>query len=132
MRVLQYIPKGHSRSAFSKDIKELKKKRYSDALESIDEMIADLKVHGRESEFVRSLGDGLFELKTTSRGGLVGGARVYGFFAGEAFALLGAAEVKKDRPADAMLIARVRRYRSEWVNSQRRLSKLAKKQGGKK
>ena len=65
------------------------------------EMLADLHEHGRDSRYAQKLeGLPLWELKTRSRGGPKGGARVYFAFTSYGDALIINAEVKdSDTPS---------------------------------
>ncbi len=69
------------------------------AINAMVDMVADLRQNGHKSRFIKSLkGLPLLELKTTSRGGEKGGARVYFFFA-EGKAVICNCEVKKNTEA---------------------------------
>jgi hypothetical protein len=66
------------------------------AVNAVVDMMADLHQNGHTSRFIKSLkGLPLLELKTTSRGGEKGGARIYFFFA-EGEAVICNCEVKAD------------------------------------
>jgi hypothetical protein len=74
------------------------------AVNAMVEMMADVHQNGHTSRFIKSLkGLPLLELKTTSRGGEKGGARIYFFFAeGEAF--ICNCEVKGDDMPGSILL----------------------------
>lgn len=58
-------------------------------------MISDLTKHGRESRYLEKLKSSpIWELKSTSRGGQKGGARVYGFLTTEGDAGIVNCEIK--------------------------------------
>jgi hypothetical protein len=74
------------------------------AVNAMVEMMADLHQNGHTSRFIKSLkGLPLLELKTTSRGGEKGGARIYFFFA-EGEAIICNCEVKKDNEASETVL----------------------------
>lgn len=77
----------------------------SEAVKAMIRMLADLRTNGRQSRFVRALkGLPIFELKTASRGGLKGGARVYLFFSDDDAAHIVNCEVKdNDQPSTQKL-----------------------------
>lgn len=60
------------------EMRDLNLDGYNDAVSSMIGMIEDLRQHGRASRYATKLGKSpLWELKTTTRGGPRGGARVY-------------------------------------------------------
>lgn len=62
------------------DLIEIAESGQQDALDSMVLMLEDLAEFGRESRYVNTLHDTpIWELKTRSRGGVKGGARVYWF-----------------------------------------------------
>ena len=65
---------------FVQDLLELKRNGYSKTIGEISKMVAALKEQGNESGFLKKLkGTPISELKSHSRGGQKGGARVYLF-----------------------------------------------------
>ena len=83
---------------------ELAKVGQQPAVNAMVEMVADLYQNGHKSRFIKSLkGLPLLELKTTTRGGEKGGARVYFFFA-EGEAVICNCEVKKDDEASETVL----------------------------
>jgi hypothetical protein len=74
------------------------------AVNAMVDMMADLHQNGHKSRFIKSLkGLPLLELKTTSRGGEKGGARIYFFFT-EGEAVICNCEVKKDDEASETVL----------------------------
>jgi len=70
------------------------------AVRAIIEMLQDLHQNGLESRFLKKLHGVLWELKTRSRGGEKGGARVYLFWLGKDEVAVLHAEVKEgDAPS---------------------------------
>jgi hypothetical protein len=68
----------HSR--IIEDLLEIASAGQQDALNSIITMLEDLTVHGLKCRYAKTLqGTPIWELKTRSRGGQKGGARVYWF-----------------------------------------------------
>lgn len=80
------------------------------ALKAMIDMLEDLHLHGKESRFAHKLvGLPLWELKTNSRGGAKGGARVYFTFTPHAKALVINAEVKTGvTPSEAKITEAVK------------------------
>lgn len=76
-----------------------------EALKAIIEMLNDFHLHGKDSRYSQKFtGLPIWELKTTSRGGTKGGARVYFFFLETNEAVLVNAEVKSgDSPSVAKI-----------------------------
>lgn len=67
-------------SMIVQDLIDLAETGHQDALNAIIVMLEDLTEHGLESRYVKNLkGTPIWELKTRSRGGQKGGARVYWF-----------------------------------------------------
>lgn len=65
---------------FVQDLLELKRGGYVETISEISKMVAALKEQGNESGFLKKLrGTPISELKSHSRGGQKGGARVYLF-----------------------------------------------------
>ena len=65
---------------FVQDLLELKRRGYSETIGEVSKMVAALKEQGNESGFLKKLkGTPISELKSHSRGGQKGGARVYLF-----------------------------------------------------
>lgn len=75
------------------------------ALSAMIDMLEDLHLHGKESRFARKLeGLPLWELKTNSRDGAKGGARVYFTITPHGEALVINAEVKTgETPSEAKI-----------------------------
>lgn len=70
-------------------------------------MLEDFHIYGRDSRFYQPLISlPAFELKSTVRGGVAGGSRVYGFF-GEEGAVLVNMECKDDSEANKALLSEV-------------------------
>lgn len=72
-----------------------------DALSTMVAMLDDLYRHGRDSRYLEKLKKlPLYELKSASRGGEKGGARIYLFFLANGDAGIVNCEVKEDRSPD--------------------------------
>lgn len=107
MRIIQPKPQGGENSWIVKDLLALNNTGRSEAVSAIIKMVRDLKENGRGSRYIRAMkGSPLMELKTASRGGLKGGARVYFFWSAEGAAVLCAAETKAEDDPDLELIWR--------------------------
>jgi hypothetical protein len=87
-----------------KDLVNLKHSGHQDCIAQMVRMVADLKNHGTKSRFFKGLGGPLVELKSRSRGGDKGGARIYLQGLEETFFLC-RAECKQGDEADAVLLA---------------------------
>ncbi len=87
------------------DLIHLEKTEHHDCVTQIILMIADLKENGSESRFLKSFMGGILELKSRSRGGDKGGARVYLFRGIHAQFFLCHTECKQVNAANATLIA---------------------------
>jgi hypothetical protein len=84
------------------------------AVNAMVEMVADLHQNGHKSRFIKSLkGLPLLELKTTSRGGEKGGARIYFFFA-ESEAVICNCEVKADDTPSSTVLKETLAIRSAY------------------
>ena len=84
---------------FVQDLIDLRLRGYHETITEISKMVAALKEQGNESGFLKKLkGTPILELKSHSRGGHKGGARVYLFEGPEQTYLLCRAEWK---PGDA-------------------------------
>lgn len=78
------------------------------ALKSIIEMLKDFHQFGQDSRYAKKfVGYPIWELKTASRGGIKGGARVYFFLLETAEAVLVNAEVKSDNAPSQIKIKEV-------------------------
>ncbi|MPY67812.1 hypothetical protein F8S09_14160 [Deinococcus sp. SDU3-2] len=88
-----------------RDLLEMRRKGQREAVTAIIRMVRDLKEHGRESRYALPLkGTPVWELKTRSRGGEKGGARVYFFWTQDGVPTLCGAEVKEgDTPSAGLL-----------------------------
>lgn len=90
------------------------------AVTAIIRMVRDLKVSGRESRYALPLkGLPLWELKTRSRGGEKGGARVYFFWRVDGIPVLCGAEVKDDDEASRHLLMEGLQAYREYTAKQR-------------
>jgi hypothetical protein len=90
---------------FVEDLTELLSKGHQVALDEIVKMVADLKQQGRESRYLKKLeGYPLWELKSRSRGGEKGGARVYLFIGPDTTFFLCHAEYKAESEAAKQLL----------------------------
>lgn len=87
------------------DLIQLKHSGHHDCIGQMIRMVADLKNFGTDSRFYKGLGGPLVELKSRSRGGDKGGARIYLFRGIENTFFLCRAECKHDNQADAILLA---------------------------
>jgi hypothetical protein len=86
---------GKSNSTIIEDLLDLASEGKQEAVNACVTMLEDLHKRGLESRFVKKLaGINLWELKTRSRGGQKGGARVYFFVTSNEEALVINAEVK--------------------------------------
>lgn len=104
-RVLQAKRPGDASSMVVRDLLEMRRAGQREAITSIIRMVKDLKESGRESRYAIPLkGSPLWELKTRSRGGEKGGARVYFFWTLDGAPILCGAEVKDaDAPSQHLL-----------------------------
>lgn len=90
---------------FVEDLVDLLGQGHQVALDEIVKMVADLKQQGRESRYLKKLeGYPLWELKSRSRGGEKGGARVYLFIGPDTTFFLCHAEYKAESEAAQMLL----------------------------
>jgi hypothetical protein len=89
------------------DLIHLKHSGHHDCIGQMIRMVADLKKFGTDSRFYKGLGGPLVELKTRSRGGDKGGARIYLFRGIENTFFLCRAECKHNNQADAILLSDV-------------------------
>jgi hypothetical protein len=79
------------------DLLSIAKDGHIQALKSIIEMLEDFHQFGQDSRYAKKFtGYPIWELKTSSRGGIKGGARVYFFFLETTEAVLVNAEVKSE------------------------------------
>jgi hypothetical protein len=89
------------------DLQTLISEGKQEAVNTLVLMLKDLHEQGEKSRFVRSLkGLPVFELKSASRGGEKGGARVYFFYA-DGGAVVCNCEVKDEAEADLKLLEEV-------------------------
>lgn len=90
---------------FVQDLIDLKQRGYHETIAEISKMVAALKEQGSESGFLKKLtGTPILELKSHSRGGQKGGARVYLFEGPEKTFFLCHAEWKQaDTPSQLLL-----------------------------
>jgi hypothetical protein len=90
-----------------------------DGVRMIIEMLSDLHSHGRESRFLVKMKGPFWELKSKTRGGERGGARVYLFLLPGDAAGVVTCEVKEDERPDAdllLLTARVAKAYKEGID----------------
>ena len=86
------------------DLIELETTGHHQCVTQIIKMIADLHENGTESRYLKKMRGAFLELKTASRGGDKGGARVYLFKAAQQTFYLCRAECKSSSEADALLL----------------------------
>jgi hypothetical protein len=90
---------------FIEDLIELLLQGHQTTLDEIIKMIADLKQQGRKCRFLKKLeGYPLWELKSRSRGGEKGAARVYLFIGPDSTFFLCRAEYKTESQAAQILL----------------------------
>lgn len=96
---------GHHESALIEDLLELVAQGQQTAVDAIVQMLEDLVTHGLESRYAKKMQRlPIWELKTRSRGGEKGGARVY-FFVHQGLAYVVNAETKQgDQPSQGKLL----------------------------
>lgn len=90
-------------------IEDLLELAYTGKQEAVDhciEMLQDFVEYGAESRFCKTMRGPFWELKSRSRGGLKGGARVYFFWVGESYreAALCRAEAKSGSEPDIAIL----------------------------
>lgn len=87
------------------DLIEMAESGWQEAVDAIVEMLADFHVSGTDSRFAEKFKSmPVWELKTRSRGGLKGGARVYFFVTPKGESMVVNAEVKSgNAPSEAKL-----------------------------
>jgi hypothetical protein len=92
-------------SRIIEDLLELAKTGHQEVVNTMITMLEDFHKHGFESRYVKKLkGLPIWELKSRSRGGAKGGARVYFFLTGENEAAIINAESKTgDAPSSSKL-----------------------------
>ena len=96
-RVLQVKGTSGKPSLVVRDLLAMRAAGQRAAITAIIGMVRDLKTSGRDSRYAVPLkGLPLWELKTRSRGGEKGGARVYFFWRVDGVPVLCGAEVKDD------------------------------------
>lgn len=104
-RVLQAKRPGDTSSMVVRDLLSMRRAGKREAVTAIIRMVRDLKEHGRGSRYALALKDlPIWELKTRSRGGEKGGARVYFFWTLDGVPILCGAEVKEGDSPDATLL----------------------------
>ena len=88
------------------DLLEIAEQHGQTSVDAIIQMLTDLHQHGLDSRYVRKLKNSpLWELKTQTRGGPKGGARVYFFIGEEGVIIVVNAEVKAgDTPSASKFI----------------------------
>ena len=86
------------------DLIELEATGHQACVSQIINMIADLKTNGGDSRYLKNMSGPFLELKTASRGGDKGGARVYLFQTAPETFYLCHAECKKASEASAVLL----------------------------
>ena len=86
------------------DLIELEATGHQQCVSQIINMIADLKTNGTDSRYLKKMRGAFLELKTASRGGDKGGARVYLFKAAQQTFYLCRAECKTGNEADALML----------------------------
>ena len=101
-----------------KDLIDLKRSGHHHCIGQMVRMVADLKNFGIDSRFCKGLGGPLLELKTRSRGGDKGGARIYSFRGVQDTFFLCRAECKHDNQADAILLADTAEIATAYRNGQ--------------
>lgn len=105
LRVLQAKRPGDTVSMVVRDLLSMRRAGQREAVTAIIRMVRDLKENGRESRYALALkGLPLWELKTRSRGGEKGGARVYFFWTSDGIPILCGAEVKEADTPSALLL----------------------------
>lgn len=104
-RVLQARTSTEGASLVVRDLLALRKAGQREAVTAIIRMVRDLKEHGKESRYALPLkGLPIWELKTRSRGGEKGGARVYFFWTRDGVPILCGAETKSGDTPSALLL----------------------------
>jgi hypothetical protein len=98
------------------DLIALKHSGHHECILQMIRMVADLKIHGTDSRFFKGLGGPLVELKSRSRGGDKGGARIYLFRGLNDTFFLCRAECKHEALADAILLADTAEIASAYRN----------------
>lgn len=88
-----------------RDLLAMRSAGQQEAITAIIQMVRDLKQSGRESRYALPLkGLPIWELKTRSRGGEKGGARVYFFWTRDGIPVLCGAETKEGDAPSALLL----------------------------
>ncbi len=102
---------------FIRDMRGLANQRKLLGMRAIGKMLKDLLENGTESRYLIGItGYPILELKTTSRGGQPGGARVYLYRADDQEFHLCAAEVKSESAANTDLIKRTAYIAWHWLH----------------
>lgn len=118
MAIIRYPhdPDGPEREPpFITDLRELAEQRKLLGMRAIGKMFKDLLVTDTTSRYLRGItGYPILELKTASRGGEAGGARVYLYRADDQEFHLCAAEVKTDATTDPELLKRTAYIAWHW------------------
>lgn len=104
-QVLQARPTGGQVSLVVRDLLAMRRAGQREAVTAIIRMVKDLKEHGKDSRYALPLkGLPVWELKTRSRGGEKGGARVYFFWTRDSVPILCGAETKSSDTPNALLL----------------------------
>lgn len=102
---------------FIRDMRALAGERKLLGMRAIGKMLKDLLLNSTESRYLRGItGYPILELKTASRGGQAGGARVYLYRADDEEFHLCAAEVKPGTTADPELLKRTAYIAWHWMH----------------
>jgi hypothetical protein len=102
---------------FISDMRTLAKERKLLGMRAIGKMLKDLLINGTSSRYLNGItGYPILELKTTSRGGEAGGARVYLYRADDQEFHLCAAEVKPGTATNIELLKRTAYIAWHWMN----------------
>lgn len=112
-RVLQVHADPQGVSLVVRDLLTMRAAGQRGAITAIIRMVRDLKQRGRDSRYALPLkGTPIWELKTRSRGGAKGGARVYRFWRVDGVAVLCGAEIKEaDAASQSLLLEALKAYR---------------------
>ena len=119
MAVIRYphLPeKLEDESPFISDMRSLAESRKLLGMRAIGKMLKDLLVNGTESRYLNGItGYPILELKTRSRGGEAGGARVYLYRADEQEFHVCAAEVKMGITTNLQMLKRTAFIAWHWM-----------------
>ncbi len=101
---------------FIKDLRGLAESRKLLGMKAIGKMLKDLLLHGTESRYLNGItGYPILELKTRSRGGETGGARVYLYRADDEEFHVCAAEIKTGVTTNLELLKRTAFIAWHWM-----------------